>query len=80
MKIAEEHIPAKVGNSDVNEHQNTRSEAMKKVADHFNYQTILSKDPEAADNMGRGHTEIHIDLFSPSKETRDMFAQCLFWY
>lgn len=80
MKIANDHISAKVGNSDVNEHRETRSEAMKIIAAHYGFQTVLSKDPMAAERMGKRHSEIPIDLFSPSNQTKNMFAQCLYWY
>lgn len=80
MKIANDHVAATVGQHEVNEVHQTRSAALQTIAKHYAYVTILSKDPTAAEKMGRAHSEIPIDLFSPSDETKDMFAQCLFWY
>ena len=80
MKIAINHVAATVGEHSVNEQKQTRADAMQTIHDHYGFVTILSENPAATSSMGLAHTEIPMEQFSPTQESKEMFERCLFWY
>ena len=80
MKIAINHVAATVGEHSVNEQKQTRADAMQTIHDHYGFVTILSENPAAASDMGLAHSEIPMEQFSPTQESKEMFERCLFWY
>ena len=80
MKIANNHVAPTVGEHSVDEQKQTRADAMQTIHDHYGFITILSKNPAAASGMGSAHSEIPIEQFSPTQESKEMFEKCLFWY
>ena len=80
MKIANDHVAPNLGGSDIDEKRLTRLDAMRAIAQHYNYKNLLSFDINAVTKMGARHKEIPTEQFKPKPETVAKFDRCLFWY
>jgi len=80
MKVANEHKAPKIGQNDINEQHHSRADAIRIIARHYDFKTVLSREVEAAKKMGERHSEIPLDQYNASKETTELFNNCLFWY
>jgi len=81
MKIANDHIAANVGASAIDEARQSRPEALVKIKEFFEYQTVLSRDSDAEKKVAASHEDIPLtDFLSLDPESSEKFAQCLFWY
>ena len=80
MKEAGDHVPATVGQEQVDEDNGARRHAIQAILKQYGYVPLTSRNPSAVEDVKTRHEEISMDLFSARKETKSMFEQCLFWY